>query len=203
MALLTMTMGAWAGMCTHLSEPRYDFQFFAGYSPESLTLIGTETGRRFVAAGLGYTYLCWAWDQISIGYTASALPAAIVLQPAQIEIAATIPAGAPLSFTKSVPAHAVYGFGVTPVGGTVNFVRRAKVHPFFEFGLGIIASTEPIPENVIDATGLNFLVDFGAGARWKNISLGYKFLHVSNANTTRFNPGLDNGIIYAGYSFAR
>lgn len=172
---------AHAALCPHLDGPRSDFQFFAGYSPTSLTLIGTTNDREFVFAGLTYSYLCQSWDHVSIAFTAGAMPAAIVLEP----------------------AHAVYGFGITPLGATFDFERGKTIHPFLEIGLGVIASTEPIPINAPDATGLNFLIVVGAGARFRNLSLGYKFVHVSNAFTTDFNPGLDNGVFYAGYSFVR
>ncbi len=73
---------------------------------------------------------------------------------------------------------------------------------------GIIASTEPIPENQPNASGLNFLFAFGGGIRWNTgqrraLALGYRFLHISNAGTTSFNPGVDNNVIYVGYSFLR
>ena len=57
-------------------------------------------------------------------------------------------------------------------------------------------------------TALNFLIDLGGGVRIKTgerhtISLGYKFLHVSNGFTSAVNPGVDNNVFYAGFSFLR
>jgi hypothetical protein len=108
---------------------------------------------------------------------------------------------------RRVDAHWVYGFAVAPIGSTVEFGRR-RVRPFAEFIGGVIASTEPFPVNLPNATGLNFLFDLGGGIRWyigtrRALSLGYRFLHISNANTTSFNPGVDNNVIYFGYSFLR
>jgi hypothetical protein len=203
-ALLALVSGlaAHAGVCPHIDGPRSDFELFAGYSPVSPTLIGTATDRRFVFAGLDYSYLCRDWRHVSLSFTAGLMPAAIVLQPVTVQTYVVVPA-ATGAFANLVPPHAVYGFGITPVGVTFDFARRRAVHPFIEIGLGIVASTEPIPENEVDATGLNFLVVVGAGARFKRVSLGYKFVHISNAFTTNFNPGLDNGVFYAGYSFVR
>ena len=87
------------------------------------------------------------------------MPAAILIQPG---------------------GHAVYGFGVTPIGFTLDLARRRHLHPFAEVNGGIIASTEPIPERQPDATGLNFLLDMGVGLRWKAgkrgaVSVGFKF----------------------------
>jgi hypothetical protein len=182
-----------AGICSAGDrEPHHDFQFFAGYSPTSATLIGTATDRRLVLAGFAYGYRCWRWNSVSVSYTVAAMPAAILIQPSQ-------------TYT---PAHAVYGFAVAPVGFTFDLARKRRVHPFVETIGGIVASAEPIPENLPDASGLNFFFDFGGGVRWRvgergAVSLGYRFLHISNAGTTSFNPGVDNNVFYAGYSFLR
>jgi hypothetical protein len=179
-----------AAFCSDASqagELRHDFQFAAGFSPSSSTIIGTETDRRFALAGFSYSFRCWAWNFVSIGYTGEIMPAAILIQPG---------------------GHAVYGFAVAPLGFTMDVGRRRKVHPFAEINVGIIASTEPIPERQPDSTGLNFLVGLGGGVRWKTgrrsaLSAGYKFLHISNAFTTNFNPGVDNNVLYVGYSLLR
>jgi hypothetical protein len=196
--ILFSALPVWAGFCsdnTTSSEPRHDFQFFAGYSPVSATLIGTTTDRRFVLAGFGYSYRCWMWPGISIAYTGELMPAAVLLQPGQY-------------LPQFVPSHAVYGFAVTPLGFTADFGPRRTVYPYVETNEGIIASTEPIPINVTGATGLNFLIDLGGGVRIKigqrrAISLGYKFLHISNGFTSPVNPGVDNNVFYAGFSFLK
>jgi Lipid A 3-O-deacylase (PagL) len=190
-----------AGLCSPSgSEPRNDFQFFAGYSPGTSTLIGTATNRRLVVAGFSYSYTCWIWKSVTLSYTASALPAAIMLEPSETLYN--------FVFTYHSPAHAVYGFAVAPLGFTLEIAPARRIHPFAETIEGIIASTEPIPENLPDGTGLNFLFDLGGGLRWRvaprqAISIGYRFLHISNAATTSFNPGVDNNVIYLGYSFRR
>ena len=196
--LFLVAATAWAGICTPdvaTSEPRHDFQFMAGYSPVSSTLIGTTTDRRFLMAGFAYSYRCWIWPQVSISYSGELIPAAILLQPGQ-------------NLPQFVPAHSVYGFGVTPLGFTVEFGHASKVRPFLQTNEGIIASSEPIPINVTAATGLNFLIDVGGGVRIRvspkrGISFGYKFLHISNGFTSAFNPGVDNNVFYAGFSFLK
>jgi hypothetical protein len=191
-----------AGFCSAArGEPRHEFEFFAGYSPASSTFLGATTDRRFIAAGLSYQYRCWIWSSVALSYSATAMPAAILLQPSQVLY--TNPYLQVLS-----RAHAVYGFAVAPLGFTLDLLRTRRVHPFLETIGGVIASTEPIPENQPDATGLNFLFDFGGGIRWsagprRAVILGYRFLHISNAGTTSFNPGVDNNVLYLGYAFLR
>ena len=185
--LLLMSAQAWAGICSaDASGPRHDFQFFAGYSPVSATLIGTTTDREFFLAGFGYSYRCWVRPSVSIAYSGELMPAAILIEPGQ----------------------AVYGFAITPLGFTAEFGRRHRVYPYLQTNEGIIASSEPIPINVTGATGLNFLIDVGGGVRIKTserraISLGYKFLHISNGFTSAVNPGVDNNVFYAGFSIAK
>jgi hypothetical protein len=73
-----------AGICSSNpspTEPRQDFQFFAGYSPVSATLIGTTTDRRFFMAGFAYSYRCWIWSGVSISYSGELMPAAVLLEP--------------------------------------------------------------------------------------------------------------------------
>ena len=194
--ILLSAAPAWSAFCpSSLSEPRHDFQFFAGYSPVSATLIGTTTDRRFLTAGFGYSYRCWIWSGVSISYSGELMPAAVLFEPQQY-------------LPQSVPAHAAYGFAVTPVGFTADFGRRHRVYPFLQTNEGIIASSEPIPINVLGATGLNFLIDVGGGVRIKTgerraITLGYKFLHISNGFTSAVNPGVDNNVFYAGFSILR
>jgi hypothetical protein len=196
--LILSALPSWAGFCSTDSSPsehRHDFQFFAGYSPVSATLIGTTTDRRLVIAGFGYSYRCWIWPGISISYSAELMPAAVLLQPDQY-------------LPQFVAAHAVYGFAITPLGFIADFGRRHRLFPFLETNEGIIASSEPIPINVTGATGLNFLIDVGGGVRIKTgerraISLGYKFLHISNGFTSPVNPGVDNNIFYAGFSIRK
>src|SRR5579862_6377860 len=153
--LLLSAAPAWAAFCSPdspPSEPRHDFQFFGGYSPVSATLIGSTADRRFVMAGFAYSYRCRAWPAVSISYSGEIMPAAVLVQPGQY-------------LPQFVPAHGVYGFGITPLGFTADFGRRHRVYPFLQTNEGIIASSEPIPINVTAATGLNFLIDVGGGIR--------------------------------------
>ena len=192
-----------AGLCSDaIPEPRQDFQLIAGFSPASPTLIGTAPDRHLALAGLSYGYRCWVLSSVSVSYTAALLPAAILIQPAETRYSLFPPS------VRRIDSHAVYGFAIAPLGFTFEFARKRRLHPFAETLGGIIASSEPIPENGLNATGLNFLFDFGGGLRWnagprRALSLGYRFLHISNAGTTSFNPGVDNNVIYVGYSFLR
>jgi hypothetical protein len=194
------TRPSWCGVCSEgaSTEPRHELRVLAGYSPNSPTVIGTATGRELATAEVSYSYRCWSWPHVSLSYTAGMMPAVVLRQPEQLELGFLL--------AQEIPAHAVYGFAVIPVGFLAEFARRRRLHPIAELNGGIIASTEPIPERGLNATGLNFIFDIGGGVRWNvsgtaAVTVGYRFLHISNANTTSFNPGLDNNVLYASYSF--
>jgi hypothetical protein len=198
---------AHAGLCSEASgEPRNDFEFLAGYSPDTSTfLIGRAPDRQFAIAGFAYGYRCWLRHAVAISYTASVLPAAILFQPKQTDYIPA-PAGAVGSFYA--PAHSVYGVGVEPLGFNFEFARRHRLAPFVELGGGIIASTQPIPFDVSGGTGLNFLADLGGGVRCRigrarAVKFGYRLMHISNANTTAVNPGIDNHVLWMGFSWSR
>jgi hypothetical protein len=191
-----------SGVCDDVTGPRHEFQFFAGYSPNSVTVIGSEPDRRFTLAGFSYGYLCRQTPWVNVYFAPAVMPVAVLRVPTQ-----TIYRFDPFS-QRQVQAHSAYGFGIAPLGFTFEFGRRRRVRPYLETMGGLIASTEPIPENQPNATGLNFLFDFGGGVRIHSgqrgaVTLGYRFLHISNAGTTSFNPGVDNNVIYVGYSFFR
>jgi hypothetical protein len=203
LAIVGLSATLYGGICSASSgRPRNDFQFFAGYSPVASTLIGATPDRRFVAAGFAFSYECWIWKSTSLNYTATAMPAAIMLEPSETLYNFVPP------YRRYSTAHAVYGFAAAPLGFTWDIAPGRRIHPFAETIEGIIASTEPIPQNLPDGSGLNFLFDLGAGVRWniaprRALVVGYRFLHISNADTTAFNPGVDNNVFYMGYSFRR
>jgi hypothetical protein len=202
-----------AGVCStgpYGDESRHAFEFSAGYSPFSTTLIGKATDRRLFAVGFAYSYRCWAWKPLSISFTPSIMPVAVVLQPvSRVTVIVLNKAFARDETNLSGAAREVYGFGIAPVGFTVEFLRRRQVYPFIRVGVGILVSAEPVPENLPEATGLNFSLDCGAGVRWHprggryGFELGYKLLHISNLSTALVNPGLDNNVFYAGFLILR
>jgi hypothetical protein len=188
-----------AAVCNASAGPKHDFEFLAGYSPASSTWIGRSEDRKLVLAGFMYSYKCWTAGAVDISYTVGAFPLTFLFQPAQPNFRS--------GTRQLIPAHAVYGAAVLPVGFTTHLGRRA-LQPFFGIHGGIIASTEPIPVNAADATGLNFLFDFSPGISIKisshqAVNVGYKFLHISNAYTTNFNPGVDNNVVFIGFSLLK
>jgi hypothetical protein len=175
---------------------RHEFQFLAGYSPASTTLVGKTENRQFVQAGFAYGYRCWRTGWLHVNPTATILPLAMMFQP-ESTVA-----------DREIRPHAIYGVGVLPLGFTFDVQPAARIGMFGETHGGIIASVEPIPVHAVDATDLNFLFDFGGGVRWRPTDshmfrMGYRLVHISNGGATPFNPGLDNNLLYASVSILR
>ena len=89
-------------------------------------------------------------------------------------------------------------------GLKLNFGQQSWIKPFVAASVGFLYFTEDVP--VPDSSRFNFTPELGLGAQFfltpkTAITVGYKYFHISNANTGHNNPGLDNNVIYAGYSF--
>lgn len=98
------------------------------------------------------------------------------------------------------------GEAISPVGFQWNFLPRDKMQPFFIGHGGYMYSVKPIP--VADAGSFNFTFDLGAGielyrSKTRSVRAEYRFHHISNHDTARENPGIDNGMFQVTYSFGR
>jgi opacity protein-like surface antigen len=79
------------------------------------------------------------------------------------------------------------------------------LQPYINGTAGVLYFTEQVP--VSGSSQFNFGVGWGAGVQiWhrenQSVSIGYKFHHISNANSANRNPGVDSNLLYAGYSWS-
>jgi len=110
------------------------------------------------------------------------------------------------NYTFSCSRQWTMGESLSPIGFQWNFMPRRRMQPFFINHGGYIYSKHPIP--VPDAGSFNFTFDFGVGVEvyrtmYKSIRAEYRFHHISDANSTNPNPGIDNGLFQITYSFGR
>jgi Lipid A 3-O-deacylase (PagL) len=167
-----------------------EFGVWAGFSPLSPTIIGTAPDRQYAIAALRYGRVLMRRTRVTLEYTVDAVPAAILLQPPN----------------RGGSRSAVYGFGVSPIGWKLSFRPHARLQPFLSTSGGFVYSFEPIPINIPGATQFNFTFHFGAGLQYfssphRSLSAGYRLDHISNANRTNVNPGVDANVIFVGFSF--
>jgi hypothetical protein len=98
-----------------------------------------------------------------------------------------------------------YGVGGSPIGAQVNFEHYRRVEPFLTSGGGFLYFNH----RMFGATQFNFTAQLGGGvqlftsSRRAAIDLGYKYHHISNANSGNRNPGLDSHMLFIGVSLFR
>lgn len=98
------------------------------------------------------------------------------------------------------------GEAMSPAGLQWNFLPTHKIQPLIEAHGGYMYSTRPIP--VEGAGSFNFTFDFGGGIEYfqshsRSIRIEYRYHHISNHDTARANPGIDNGLLQLSYVFGR
>ncbi|HKK63919.1 MAG TPA: acyloxyacyl hydrolase [Bacteroidales bacterium] len=91
------------------------------------------------------------------------------------------------------------GFGISPAGFLIKKTTSKWFTPFAQTTGGIIFMDDFFPTD--EARRLNFTFDIILGnifqiTPYSDISLGYKFHHISNAQTGNQNPGLDSNFIF-------
>jgi hypothetical protein len=188
------TSGPASGEQYVLQEGMNEWGVRVGGSFNSPTLIGTAEDRKYFTVGLRYGRVFAASKRVAYEYTVDAVPVAVVFQP---------------NFARAfnrVDDGSVYGAGLSPIGFKANFNRRGRVKPFVGGSGGAFYFQRPVPVDVPGATRFNFTFEFTGGVQFftperRAVTLGYKFHHISNANRSDVNPGLDANVIYVGYSF--
>ena len=188
-------------------ELKNEFGVWAGYSPDSPHLIGVTSERQLGLLAVHYGRTLWENHSVSIQYTLDILPLELVLQPKITNVIFTTPP--PHTTFVEGKREYVYSGGVNPLGLKMNFRRSHRLQPFIASTAGFIASVKRVPVDAPGGTQFNFQFDFQAGLQRYNSShtrawtLGYKLLHISNANRADLNPGMDGHVIFLGYSFIR
>lgn len=176
--------------------------FWAGYSPNNPTLIGTTTGRPYFEADVQYARVLAAGHGWAFKYMVELVPVALINQPRQQQVVQ----GNFLTLVD-VPGtkRVIYGAGTSPIGLQLNFRRGHMLQPYLNGSAGMLYFTDQVP--ISGSSQFNFTFGWGAGVEiWhrenQSLSLGYKFHHISDANTTNRNPGADSNLFYAGYAWS-
>ncbi len=181
-----------------------ELSVWGGFSPDSSTII-TGTGRtedaRFGLVAVRYARRFNNSDKVNLKYTLDIVPAAFLSNPdfRFVQTSAN-------TFRIDEFRRTSYAFGIIPVGLQINFRPRKKVQPFIEGSGGFFYFNKPIPGDI--GTRFTFTADVGGGAeirlkKGRAVTLGYKYFHLSNGNRGFQNPGIDNNLIYLGYTFKK
>lgn len=177
-----------------------EFGFWLGGSPAASTVFGGLTDaeandRKFFIAAFRYGRTLYANDSVALQYTLDAIPIAV----ASGNIVSATTVGSVTTFHRET----AYGAGVTPLGLQLDFANGSKVHPFMHVNGGLLVFNDSVP--LPDAGHLGLVGEAGGGVRIftserRAVTLGVRFHHISNGDRSGSNRGLNQFVIYGGFS---
>jgi hypothetical protein len=178
-----------------------EFGFWGGVSPKATTIFGglhddEAEDRKFFIAALRYGRTLAANDSLALQYTLDVVPLAVAT--GTIVSRTTSPAGVDIFRRETA-----YGAGFTPLGLQLDFANGSKVHPFAHVNGGFLYFNKSVP--IEDAGRFAWVGEAGGGLRIftserRAVSLGVRFHHISNGDRQGSNRGLNQFVIYAGFS---
>jgi hypothetical protein len=177
-----------------------EFAFWGGGAFQATTTFGglhqdEANVRHFVIAAFRYGRTVAGNSKLALQYTLDAVPLAI----ATGNIVSISTLGAVNTFRRET----AYGAGLTPLGLQLDFRNGSRVHPFIHVNGGGLVFNKPVP--LPDSGEFAFVGEAGGGVRYftsekRAITIGLRFHHISNANLSGSNRGLNQFVLYAGFS---
>lgn len=162
-----------------------------GRIPQSVVgLLGVRYHRRLApspeswSGGLTYTYVI------------DVLPAAFVSVPG-----GSVPRTS-LSDTPVVTeGTTTFGVGVAPIGLRLTYRTAGLLQPYIAWSVGALYFVQSVPDS--QGKRLNFTVDGGGGVQLiftsaATLTIGYRYLHLSNGFRGAINPGIDAHLFHLG-----
>ena len=175
--------------------------FWAGGSFKATTIFeglseAEARDRKFFIAAFRYGRTLAANDSLAFQYTIDAIPLAL----ATGNIVSSTTVGGVTTFQRET----AYGVGLTPIGFQLDFANGSRVHPFVHLNGGFLVFNKAVP--LPDAGKFAFVGEAGGGVRIftserRAVTLGVRFHHISNGDRSGSNRGLNNFVIYGGFSF--
>jgi hypothetical protein len=176
-------LGGWGGISFKATT------IFAGLSDAE------AADRKFFLAAFRYGRTLGANDTLALQYTLDAIPVAI----ATGVITSRTTIGGITSFRRET----AYGAGISPLGLQLDFANGSKVHPFAHVNAGLLGFTKSVP--IEDSSQFAFTLEGGGGVRVftserRALTFGLRLHHISNGDRSGSNRGLNQFVLYAGYS---
>jgi hypothetical protein len=178
-----------------------EYGFWAGFSPKATTIFeglreDEADDRKFFIAALRYGRTLAANNSLALQYTLDVVPVAVAT--GVIVSRTTSPTG-----VDTFRRETAYGAGFTPIGLQLDFANGAKVHPYVHVNGGFLYFNKEVP--IEDSGRFAFVGEAGGGVRIftserRAVNIGVRFHHISNGDTSGSNRGLNQFVIYAGFS---
>src|SRR5215210_3810924 len=177
-----------------------EFGFWGGFSPKATTIFAglredEAEDRKFFIAALRYGRTLAVNDSLALQYTFDAVPLAVAT--------GAIVARTSVSGVETFQRETAYGAGLTPLGLQLDFANGSKVHPFIHVNGGFLYFNKAVP--IEDAGQFAYVGEAGGGVRIftserRAVNIGVRFHHISNGDRSGSNRGLNQFVIYAGFS---
>jgi hypothetical protein len=181
-----------------------EFGFWGGVAFKATTIFGglredEARERRFVVAAFRYGRTIAANESLALQYTLDAIPLAVATGDITQSTTVTTPAGSVTTFRRET----AYGAGLTPLGLQLDFANSSHVKPFLHVNGGFLVFNKSVP--LPDAGKFAYVGEAGTGLRIftserRAVTLGVRFHHISNGNRAGANRGLNEFVVYAGFS---
>lgn len=181
-----------------------EFGFWGGFSPKATTMFeglreDEAEDRKFFIAALRYGRTLAANDSLALQYTLDVVPVAVATGTI---VSRTVSPTGVTTFQRET----AYGAGITPLGLQLDFANGSKVHPFIHVNGGLLYFNKSVP--IEDSGQFAFVGEAGGGVRVftserRAVNIGVRFHHISNGDRTGSNRGLNQFVIYAGFSIFR
>ena len=181
-----------------------EWGFWAGFSPKATTVFAglhedEAADRKFFIAALHYGRTLAANNSLALQYQFDLIPVAVAT--GTIVSRTTSPSG-----VNTFAREPAYGAGFTPLGLQLDFANGSKVHPFIHVNGGLLVFNKSVP--IEDSGHLALVGEAGGGVRIftserRAVNIGVRFHHISNGDRTGSNRGLNQFVIYAGFSIFR
>ena len=178
-----------------------EFGFWAGFSPKATTMFeglrdDEAEDRKFFIAAFRYGRTLAANNSLAFQYTVDAVPVALAT-------GTIVSRTTSLTGVEVFQRETAYGAGLTPIGLQLDFANGAKVHPFVHVNGGFLYFNKEVP--IEDSGQFAFVGEAGGGVRIftserRAVNIGVRFHHISNGDRAGSNRGLNQFVIYAGFS---
>jgi hypothetical protein len=169
----------------------HEFGAWWGLSLISGHVWGYAKDVKYMPIDVRYSYEFEHWDHWTMRYSPEITALAMIDEPA------------PNQTNPELQRKRTYGSGLSPVGFQSDFFPSKRVQPFLSTDGGFIY----FMDRVLSPQGSQYMytIDFGTGinvfrkAR-QAVSIGYRYQHLSNANISEHNPGMDANTFYVSVS---
>ena len=175
-----------------VERPKNEVAVWGGYSPDSTTafrIFGRTPDAKFGIVSIRYSRRFNNGKWVNMKYTVDLTPLAVIKSDEPL--------------TSPSQRSTAFGFGAAPLGVQANFRPRSRVQPYVGLSGGFLYFNRRVLGE--SGTRFTFTADLGGGVEIRtgerrSVSIGYKYFHVSNWNRGEINPGIDNNVIYVGYT---